>query len=156
LVDEVVHVAVEAAVIVAAEEQPALVVEEDPAGEMDGADAGKPAAGIDLAGREIEDPEDGDEGAEPEAARLDIAEGAELVGDLVVLELGERSDMGGVGPWRDHRVGRLALAQLPEEDRRVEDHQRRQQEEDERHADEIADPRELPAERRRLLGAEPE
>src|SRR5882757_6089986 len=105
LVDEVVHVAVEAAVIIAAEEQPPLAVEKDPAGEMDRADAGEAAAGVDLADAEIENPEDEHQRPQPKAARLDVAEGAELIGDVVVLEHRQRFDMRRVGPRRDDRIG---------------------------------------------------
>ena len=56
LVDEVVHVALEAAVVVAEEETRRLAVEKHPAGKMDGADPRQPARACRRAGRRSRSP----------------------------------------------------------------------------------------------------
>src|SRR5208282_2265870 len=125
-IDEVVHVAVEAAVVIAGEEQAPLAVEEYPTCEVDGADTRQPTALIEQVYAELEHPEDGDQRAAAKAARLDAAEGAELVGDVVVLEDSERSDVLRRRPRRDHRVGAFAPPQLAQKKRRYERRQQQQ------------------------------
>src|SRR4051794_37582101 len=59
LVDELVHVALEAAVVAGGEDQPAVVVDRHPAGEVDGANPGEHPAVEDVAGAVVHHPEDG-------------------------------------------------------------------------------------------------
>src|SRR5262249_13225540 len=115
-VDEVVHVAVEAAVVIAGEEQPSLIIEENPACEMDGADARQAAARVELPRAEIEQLEDHQQGPKAEAPGLDVTNRAELVAGGTVLNAGQRLDV--VERWTrcNDRVGALPAAQYQEEE----------------------------------------
>lgn len=137
LVDEVVGVAFEATVIVAGEQKPLAVIDEYPAGEMDGADAGDPAAIEDVARGVVEQPQE--EGHRPaaEPSGLHHPEGAERVRHVAILDGGERSDGGGRGRRRDLGVRRLARSKLDGIDRRVEEQDRREQQKRDRNPDEM-------------------
>src|SRR5207237_10309372 len=85
LVDEVVHVGLVAAVVIAAEEATPALIEKHPMGEMDGANAPEPAAREYVPRRPVDSVEDDEleRGAEP--ARLDRTHRGVLIGDVVIL-----------------------------------------------------------------------
>src|SRR5216683_7764873 len=120
LVDEVVHVALQASIVVAREEKTALAVEEGPAREVDGAHAGEVTAVVDVSGAVVEQPQGEDESPTAKETRLRGPDGRELVRDVMVLQVGQRSHPPGVWGWHDLRVRTLAPAKLVDEHREIE------------------------------------
>src|ERR1035441_3706558 len=88
-VDEVVHIAFKATVVVAREDDPPSSVQNNPAGEVNRRDAGKPAAIEHMPGGVVNCLQDGGDGQTTKQTWLEAAHGAELVGDLVIFEYGE-------------------------------------------------------------------
>src|SRR5215467_12624067 len=86
LIDEVVHVAFEAAIIVAGKNQPSFLVHEHPAGKMNGANARQIAANVNMTRSPVHQPQQEREQAAPEEPGLDAAHDGELVGHVVVLK----------------------------------------------------------------------
>ena len=94
LVDEVVHVAFQAPVVVAGEQDATVVVDDDPPCEMDGADARQVAPVEDMPAAEIEDDQDELRVKRPERAGFAQSHHGELVlGDPVFagFEFGQAS-----------------------------------------------------------------
>src|SRR5262249_51786353 len=85
LVDEVVHVALEAAVVVAGEEDPSRAGDERPPREMNRAHASQTTARVDVSGTVVDRKQHEPRDPEPEEAGLEAAHGAELIGDVVVF-----------------------------------------------------------------------
>src|ERR1700756_3033795 len=85
LVDEVIHVGLMTAVIVAGEHDAGLVVEEDPAREVDRLHSRQVAAGEDVAARELDGRQYYKEQSATEPTWLDRPEGRVLVADVEVL-----------------------------------------------------------------------
>src|SRR3984957_4625968 len=139
LVDEIVHVAVKTAVVVAGKQQPTPVIQEDPAGEMDGADARQAPARVDLSCTEVQHPENKDQRPKPKAARLDAAERTELVADVVILQHAEGVHMLRRGARRNDCIGLFALTQLIKEEGQIEQQERKQGQKRERNADQVTD-----------------
>src|SRR5664280_1315662 len=88
-VDEVVHIAFKATVVVAREDDPPTSVEKDPARELNRRDAGKPAAIEHMPGGVVNCLQDGGDGQTTKQTWLEAAHRAELVGHLVIFECGE-------------------------------------------------------------------
>src|SRR6266545_2930837 len=102
LVDEVIHIAFEAAIVVTAEDDTAFVVEEQPAGEMDGLHAQQIGVIEDVAGEETRAVQDQRAGKAPKRPRLEKASRGEGVLNAVVLLRGQRLDQRIAGrdiPW---------------------------------------------------------
>ena len=128
LVDEVVHVALEAAVVVAGEDHPALVVEEDPAREVDRLHAGQVAVVEDVPRHVVDREEHAGQRQAPEEAGLDEAERRERVLDDVVLERRRapgrpRPAASRAGRCLASRAGGAAMS----EERRGEEQERQEQ-----------------------------
>ena len=105
LVDEVVHVAFEAAIVVAGEQHAPLVVDEDPAREVNRGHACQPSAVEDVSRGVIDHPQD--EGQHPAAKQtgLEAAHGAELVGDVVIFQDRELVGVCGIDARSNLRIG---------------------------------------------------
>src|ERR1700737_2760666 len=86
LVDEIIHVSLMPAVVVAREQHPALVVNEHPAGKMNRLHAGKVAARKYVAGRELNDCQDERNEGTSKRTRFRRAERRVLVRDIVIFQ----------------------------------------------------------------------
>ena len=108
LVDEIVHVGLVAAVVIAAEEAAPALDRENPMGEMDRADAAETAAGENMPRGPIDAGEDDEFEREPKRAGLNRAYRGVLVGDVVILSKAKlRHPCGVIGVF-DDRIAELA------------------------------------------------
>ena len=118
LVDEIVHVALDRAVVVAEEDHPLPVIEKDPAGEMNRANAGQAAAGEDVAGARSspsrEDADGGQQAAPVPGFRLPIA--VNWLVTSMILRAGQIVGVSRVHAGAQLGIGFLQLAE-PQEDR---------------------------------------
>ena len=114
LVDEVIHVALQAAVVVAGKEEPAVVVQQHPACEMDGPDARQKTAPVDMPRRVVQQQQRNLQQPQPEQARLHITQHIEMVGDIAVLLDRQARDMAAAGADHKLRVGFFQYTQAPD------------------------------------------
>jgi len=89
LVDEIVHIGLMAAVVVAGEEATPLAVEQDPAREVDRLDAREVAAIVDMPRTVTGEPENRRQQRKAKPVRLDAADNRILVGHVVILVIGK-------------------------------------------------------------------
>src|SRR4029077_3742687 len=148
-VDKVVHVAFQAAVIVTREEQSFLVVEKYPAREINAVDRGKEAGVENVPRAVVQNPNQKSYGPAAKQTRLYAAQGAKLVGDVVVLQVRQFFYMFGIGPWTDFRVGTFVATELHKKNGQVQQQERSEQQQHNRHTDEVKKIPHPPSERRR-------
>ena len=151
LVDEVVHVALEAAVVVAQEHHALATVEKHPAREMDRAHAGQTAARVQMSRRVVDREEDHDRRPEPDAGPASGCPSRELVADVVILDRGEssrtRGRCGNRAPDRSSPVFAAATAATAASTTE----NRRQQHRHQRHADKMQRVADAPPGRRGIF-----
>src|ERR1700739_1757786 len=87
LVDEIIHVAVEAAIVVTGKDHSPFIVEEYPAREVNGGDTRQMPAHKEVARRVVHQPEQEDQRPSPKHSWLDATHGTELIGHVDVFEL---------------------------------------------------------------------
>src|SRR5258708_1643428 len=117
LVDEIIHVGFQRAVVIAREKHLALPVEEDPPGEVDRLDPGEVAAVEQVPAAGIVHRDQYDRGQPPEQAGLQAADDDVRVGGVVILVPRDLGSARGIGARYDLRIGRFVPAPLPEEHR---------------------------------------
>ena len=111
LVDEIVHIAVERAVVIAREEHLPAIVQKHPSCEVDRMYPTEMAAVVNMARAVIDDPQQEDHGREPEPAWLQITQHDVRVGDIVILQRGYRFPAPRIGPRQDFRIAGLVAPQ---------------------------------------------
>src|SRR5215813_1480832 len=126
LINEVVHVALETAIVIAGEDHPFLVVDEDPARSMYGGDPGKIAPDIDVARGPLHYPEKETHCPKTKAPRFDRTNDRELIGNIVVLKMREFAPVAQVDPRSDFRICLLTAAERIDKNRQVKDQKRGQ------------------------------
>ena len=137
LVDEVVHVAVERAVVIAREEHLLAVVQKDPAGEVNRVYPPEIAPFVDVAGAVIDDPQQEDDGRKPEPSRLQMTQHDIRVGDVMILQRGNAFAVPGLWAGQDFRIAGLVAPQQPKKYRHIQQHQRARQYQHQRDADQV-------------------
>ena len=85
LVDEIVHVALDRAVVVAEEHHPFLAVEKDPAREVDRADASQMSAPGNMPRGPIHSDQNANDSQEPDEPRLQASHRRELIRHVMVF-----------------------------------------------------------------------
>src|SRR5436190_20534749 len=123
LVDEIIHVAFEAAIVVAEKEDALVRVDPDPAREMDRAHAGKASSRVEVPCGPIDDDENECHGPQPNDARLHRSERAELIAGVVIFERGERVRVRLIDAETHLRIGLFQSAQTNEKDQAEDDEQ---------------------------------
>ena len=92
-VDEIIHVAFQAAIVVAGEDHAPLFIDNDPPGEVDGLYPGEIFLVENVASAVIRCQKDAPHGQSPEPSRLDITDGSKLVLCYVILKSCEILDV---------------------------------------------------------------
>ena len=118
LVDEIVHVAFDRAVVIAEEHHPLFAVEKHPAREVNRAYASQAAAPDEMPRRVIDGRENADQRQEPHDARFQASHRGELIGDVVILEARQRVGVGLIHAPAQFGIGFLQAAKPNEKDRR--------------------------------------
>src|SRR4029077_4020967 len=148
-VDKVVHVAFQAAVIVTREEESLLVIEKYPAREMNAFDASKKPSVENVPRAVVQNPNQKSYGPAAKQIGLYASQCAELVGDVVVLQVRQFFHMFGIGRRNDFRVGTFVATELDNKNGQVQQQERSEQQQHNRHTDEVKKIPHPPSERRR-------
>src|SRR5829696_10152642 len=111
LVDEIVHVALEAAVVVAREDHPPVIVENDPMREVTRLDAGEARAREDVTRAEVDQAQYHFDGHAPQQARFDVADRSERVMGGQIFEGREVPNMVRIGQYVARPVAKLVEPQ---------------------------------------------
>src|SRR5436190_11387689 len=127
LVDEIIHVAFEAAIVVAKKEDALVRVDPYPARELDRAHAGKASPRVEVPCGPIDDDENKCDGPQPDDTRLHRSQRAELIADVMIFERGERVRVRLIHAETHLRIGLFQSAKTNENDQPDDDEQRREQ-----------------------------
>src|SRR5439155_21082956 len=135
LIDEVVHIAFIAAVIVAEKTQPLSTADQHPAREVDGADAPQ-ASGLDDVTRCIVDHQkNASDGHEPQQARFQGTQCTVRIRDIMIFRLRQDLEMVVVIDDVGLRIGLLQAAKLKEVEEGHQNQQRRNEQQQQGYAD---------------------
>src|SRR5260370_4160403 len=101
-IDEIIHVAFQAAIVVAGEEHAPLFIDNDPTGEVDGLYPGEIFLVENVTGAVVRCLKGAPYGQLPEPSRLDVTDGSELVLRYMVLKICKLLNVRGIRleTWR--------------------------------------------------------
>ena len=119
LVDEVVHVTFQTAVVVAAKHKSLLVVDVNPAREMYRRHAREISSRVDVTRGVLNEPQEGYERPAPEQSRLHTSHRCELIRHVVIFDFRKAPNVLGRRSWRDHGISLFTTPQLNQKDRQI-------------------------------------
>src|SRR5437588_6814498 len=147
LVDEIVHVAIQAAVIVAGENHALLVVHEHPASRMDGGNPRQMATNENVARGVLHQPQQVAHQPAAQQTGLDATDYRELVGNVVVFQIAQLGFFARRNSRRVLLIGLLPAAELVDEDGGIKNQEWSKHQQNDGHADEVNKISYPPAER---------
>ena len=150
LVDEVIHVGLMSAVVIAREQDPGLAIEKHPAREVNRLHPRQIAAREDITAGELNGHEHQGQQPAAEPPGFHGAERGVLVRDVVVFDLLQLEERGRVRRRADLRIRGLEASQPDDQERQQHDEERQGDDPNQQNKEGIRDLRESPQQRGRL------